>query len=166
LPKEPTLPAIVFGSAQRFLFAFTSTLAVAACSGLPAAQDFLPQAPKLEFRTLPPTRPIRALGPPRLIGRDGSCAAPAQQPEFSGGGIALDMSECDVVERAGPPENIDISTNARGQRMAVLTYLGGERPGIYRFVAGRLVSIERGPELPAPEPPARKRTPKKSAGAT
>jgi hypothetical protein len=163
-----SVSAIVFGGARSLASASVSVLAVlvSACSSTPTVQDLLPQAPKFEFRTLPPARNIRALGAPSLIGPDGSCVGPAQQAEFSGGGVALDMSECDVVQRAGPPANIDISTNARGQRSTVLTYLGGERPGIYRFVAGRLSSIERGPEPPAPEPPAKKRAPKKSAGAT
>jgi hypothetical protein len=41
---------------------------------------------------------------------------------------------------------------------------GGERPGIYRFVSGRLVGIERGAEPPAPERPTKKKPAKKSAG--
>ena len=56
----------------------------------------------------------------------------------------------------GAPENVDISANARGDRTAVLTYQRSERPGIYRFVAGRLVSIERVAEPPQPERPAKK----------
>ena len=76
-----------------------------------------------------------------------------QRTEFPGTGIALEMSECDVVQRAGPPDGMDFSTNPRGDRAAVLTYTRGDRAGIYRFVAGRLVSIERGAEAPAPERP-------------
>jgi hypothetical protein len=146
-----------------FLAAFTSTLA--ACSNLPTATDLMPQAPKFEFRTLPPSRPIRALGAPSLIGPDGSCSAATGESEFVGAGIALDMSECDVVRRAGSPDSVDVSTNARGERAVVLTYLRGERPGIYRFAAGRLVSIERGAEPPAPERPTKKKpSPKTRAG--
>jgi hypothetical protein len=128
-------------------------IALAACSSLPTVDDLIPQAPKFEVKTLPSNPSLRPTKPPALIGQDGSCAA--DSGEFLGGGIGLDMSECDVVQRAGAPENIDIATNRRGERTAVLTYMRGERPGIYRFVAGRLVSIERVAE-PEPERPAKK----------
>ena len=142
--------------------------AVAACSSfsvpsLPTAEDMLPLAPKLELKTLP-TSPVRQLGPPTLVGPDGSCAAGSGQSEFIGTGIALEMSECDVVQRAGAPANIQIGANPRGDRTAVLTY-GGDRAGIYRFVSGRLVSIERVGE-PEPEKPAKRKPAKKSATAT
>ena len=60
--------------------------------------------------------------------------------------IALEMSECDVVKRAGFPERVEIGANERNERTATLTYIGGARPGIYVFVDGRLTSMERGPE--------------------
>jgi hypothetical protein len=126
---------------------------VSACEA-PHLADFAPKAPRfVDLNPLPtnPTRPAHLLGPPTLIGADGSCTAAADSG-FSGTGIALEMSECDVVARAGSPANIDIGTNARGERTAVLTYLQGERAGIYRFLAGRLKSIERVAE---PETPAR-----------
>jgi len=131
---------------------------VAGCGGFttPTVDDLLPNTPKFEFKTLPPSRPIRALGAPSLVGPDGSCAA-TTDPEFVGPGIALDMSECDVVQRAGTPDNIDISASPRGDRAVVMTYAHGDRPGIYRFAGGRLVSIERGAEPPpAPERPKKK----------
>ena len=78
------------------------------------------------------------------------------------GGIALQMTECDVVRRAGVPDNIQVGRNERGEREAVLTYAGGPRPGIYRFAAGRLYTIERGPE-PPPPPSATKKAAKKPA---
>ena len=79
--------------------------------------------------------------------------------------IALDMTECDVVKRAGQPEQVDFGTNERSERTVVLTYLRGARPGIYRFAAGRLTSIERAPEPPRaaqagaakPQPPPKPR---------
>jgi hypothetical protein len=145
--------------------------AVAGCSSvsmpslpaMPTAEDMLPLAPKFELKTLP-TSPVRQLGPPALVGPDGSCSAGSGQSEFTGTGIALEMSECDVVQRAGTPVNIQIGANQRGERTAVLTY-GGDRPGLYRFVSGRLVSIERVGE-PEPEKPAKKKPSKKSATAT
>jgi hypothetical protein len=132
-------------------------VALAACSGfrVPTADDLIPNAPKFELRTLPNNPPLRSTRPPALIGPDGSCAG--DSGEFVGGGIALEMSECDVVRRMGPPQNVDVAANARGDRTAVLTYRQGERPGIYRFVAGRLVGIERtGDPEPEPERPAKK----------
>jgi hypothetical protein len=66
------------------------------------------------------------------------------------GGVALQMTECDVVRRAGAPERVELGANERGERAVVLTYARGPRPGVYRFAGGRLYSIERGPEPPAP----------------
>jgi hypothetical protein len=57
------------------------------------------------------------------------------------------MTECDVVRRAGAPEQLQIG-DERGERATVITYIHGPRPGIYRFSAGRLTSIERAPEAP------------------
>jgi hypothetical protein len=70
--------------------------------------------------------------------------------------IALEMSECDVVKRAGVAERVEIGTNERSERTAKLTYINGQRPGIYYFTAGRLISMERAPEPPAPQKPAKK----------
>ena len=104
-------------------------------------------------------RPVTAAD---LVSADGQCAmtaaeAPAtpdaasdgmqQQASLLPGGIALQMTECDVVRRAGAPEQIQIG-DERGERSVVITYIRGPRPGIYRFAAGRLTSIERAPEAP------------------
>ena len=49
----------------------------------------------------------------------------------SGGGIpgpaaiALEMTECDVVKRAGVAERVEIGTNDRRERTATLTYISG-----------------------------------------
>lgn len=72
----------------------------------------------------------------------------AAQPTLVAGGIALQMTECDVVRRAGAPEQIQIGADERGERAVVITYIRGPRPGVYRFSAGRLASIERAPEAP------------------
>jgi hypothetical protein len=79
--------------------------------------------------------------------------------------VALDMSECDVVKRAGLPERVDIGANAGGERSATLSYILGPRPGIYRFTAGRLTSMERAPE-PPPQPKPVKRAPKVKRAAS
>jgi hypothetical protein len=106
-----------------------------------------------------------------LVSAEGQCAAEvAQAPPDSSettpqmpvqsGGIALQMTECDVVRRAGAPEQLQVGADERGDRATVITYTHGPRPGIYRFNAGRLTSIERAPEAPgaraAPKAKAKK----------
>jgi hypothetical protein len=81
------------------------------------------------------------------------------------GTVALGHTECDVVRGIGAPENVNFSNNARGDRVAVVTYSRGQRAGIYTFTAGRLSSIERGPE-PVAQPRAAKPKPKKKPAAT
>ena len=79
------------------------------------------------------------------------------------GGIALGMTECQAVQRAGIPTNVAISAGDKGERRAVLTFLSGPWPGIYTFADGRLKVIDRAPEQPKPSAPAKK-TPKKKSG--
>ena len=88
-----------------------------------------------------------------LVGADGACVTPAQTPR----GIALGMTECDLVALAGQTDRIEIGADDRGQRSAVLTYPSGDRAGIYRFSAGLLTIIDRVPEEPRKEPPRRGR---------
>jgi len=85
--------------------------------------------------------------------------APAPPPVA--GGIALGMTECQAVQRAGTPNDVAISGDQKGERKVVLTYRGGPWPGIYTFVGGRLNVVERAPEQPKPAAP--KKTPKKKA---
>jgi hypothetical protein len=122
------------------------------------------------------TRPV---GPEDLVSADGSCAAPAATqasapadiqsdaasqtantappgPALAPTAVGLDMTECEVVRRAGHTSAIQIGNNARGERSVVMTYTSGPSPGIYRFTAGRLTSIERVAE---PEPPPKSRRP-------
>ncbi len=81
------------------------------------------------------------------------------------GGVALGMSECDVVRRAGLASNVNIGAGERGGRKVVLTYLSGPWPGIYTFDSGRLKVIDAAPTPPAPpqEPPKTKKAKKKPA---
>jgi hypothetical protein len=82
------------------------------------------------------------------------------------GGIALGMSECDTVRRAGLPGNVAINAGDKGQRLVTLTYLEGQWPGIYRFADGRLKEIDRAPTPPTPvKPPPKKKTVKKKKPA-
>src|SRR5687767_13577189 len=77
--------------------------------------------------------------PEGLLGPDGHCLSEGSPPR----GIALGMTECDLVRIAGPTDQISIATNERGERVVVLTYPQGERAGIYRFASGLLVTIEQ-----------------------
>jgi hypothetical protein len=78
-------------------------------------------------------------------------------PEMRGGprGIALSMTECQVVGVAGYTNNVAISANERGERVVTLTYMSGDRPGIYRFRNGRLINMERVAEPLQPKKPQR-----------
>jgi hypothetical protein len=135
-------------------------------------------------------RPVR---PQDLVGRDGRCAMTAEeakamqaaelaarqqraagapresdpepQPPLMQGGISLQMTECDVIRRAGAPEGLEFGTGERGERMVVITYVRGVRPGVYRFAGGRLYSIERAPAPPPPPESEPKATPKKKRAA-
>jgi hypothetical protein len=75
-------------------------------------------------------------------------------------GVALGMTECEVVRTIGHTDRIEISTDQGGRRSVTLTYLQGPRPGIYRFVAGQLVSLERVDEAPGAAKPAKPKTKK------
>ena len=112
----------------------------------------------------------REVAPNDLLGPDGACAGsavPAQEPAGGDttavpttaplvpGGIGIDMTECEVVQRAGRADNFEIGSNQRGERSVVLTYIHGPKPGIYKFAAGRLVAMERGPEPPAAPKPTK-----------
>ena len=120
-------------------------------------------------KVLPPVTPAD------LVDASGNCAG-AYAPPAAGGDqsvqanvplreagippvpavIALDMTECDVVKRAGVAERAEIGTNDRRERTATLTYTRGEKPGIYNFVEGRLKSMELGPEQPVAPKTAKK----------
>jgi hypothetical protein len=113
----------------------------------------------------PPLSNTRAVSAADLISAEGHCAGMASpadasalaettqsiDPTQGGAGVAIGRTECEVARAAGAPDNVAIS-NERGQRVTVLTYVRGPRPGIYRFADGRMVSMERAAE---PEPPAR-----------
>ena len=95
---------------------------------------------------------------------------PGVPPEVRSGprGVALSMTECQVVQLAGYTDRVEIGADPLGRRMVTLTYMTGERPGIYRFADGRLVSMERveGPPAPKKPQPARKTKTAKSKQAT
>lgn len=103
----------------------------------------------------------RAITQNDLINQDGSCAAPAstdgaaptttdadaalagqgELPQVQGG-VALGMTECQVLQRTGAPETFNISAEGT-DRVATLMVTRGSWPGLYRFRGGRLVSVEQ-----------------------
>jgi len=97
-----------------------------------------------------------------LVDANGACPTPAA-PDSLGGGIAIGMSECDVVARVGPPSAANLGRTPNGDRIAILTYQSGVRPGVYRFVAGRLKEMDRVEVPPPPPQPEKKKAEKKIA---
>ena len=108
-------------------------------------------------------RPAPQTPPAAPNGQAATPPAPAgDAASLLGGGVALGMSECDVVSRAGQPSSVQIGKNANGDRTAVLTYNSGPRPGIYHFERGALVVMDRIAASP-PAPQVVKKKPAKSA---
>lgn len=170
-----------FVTAIRAATAALPALALAACAIPDVSQVSLP---RVEFKSFIPTDQTQyvnrskdsAVRPDEFVDASGRCPgapaaeasagseqaappAPAAPPAIRG--VGLEMTECEVVRAAGQPESIQIGANERGERSVVMIYATPERP-TYRFVAGRLVSIERGAE-PPPEPSKKKPPPKKQA---
>jgi hypothetical protein len=114
-----------------------------------------------------------------LINPDGSCAfaaatdgvAPPSDPgeALTGqgplpavqGGVALGMTECEILQRTGAPDTFNIAAEGT-ERITTLTVTRGSWPGLYRFRGGRLVTIERVEVPPAPRQ-ARPSRPKKAS---
>jgi hypothetical protein len=131
-------------------------LALAACSSDTPSKtvSLLPKPGSFDSMSLKSATPATELRPVTaadFVDPQGRCAGVTADGSGIRGGIALEMTECEVVSRAGPPGNVEVGANERGERSVTLTYTSGPRPGIYRFASGRLVSIERGEE-PPPEP--------------
>ncbi|HEY6832847.1 MAG TPA: hypothetical protein VI251_10170 [Pseudolabrys sp.] len=81
------------------------------------------------------------------------------------GGIALGMTECQAVRRAGQPSNVAISASSSGERRVVLTYQTGAWPGIYTFDSGRLKTVERIPGQEKPKAAVKKKPVKRAKAA-
>lgn len=92
-----------------------------------------------------------------LAGQPMAQSANEGQPGL--GGIALGMSECQAVRRAGTPSNVAITMADNNERKVVLTYLQGNWPGIYTFTSGRLKEVDAAPAPPKPARPAPKKKP-------
>jgi hypothetical protein len=129
----------------------------------------------------PPLTPDKPVTAEDLVSADGGCpgmapaGAPADAnaltdgaagaPPVQSGTVALGHTECDVVRGIGAPDNVNISNGPRGDRVAVINWSRGPRAGIYTFTAGRLTSVERGPE-PVVQPKVAKPKAKKKPAAT
>ncbi len=144
-PRGPVGPEDLVSADGRCSFATAETAQAAAP---PVAQS-------------PADRPVGSVagdlaGAPMPV-----AAAPEPGAPQVMGGIALGMTECQAVQRAGLPGNVAISAGERGERSVVLTYLTGTWPGIYRFSDGRLNVIDRAPAPPEPpKAPPKKKTKK------
>ncbi len=140
---------------------------------LPDARSFMP-ANSNTYAGATAMRTLAPITPQDLVDGQGMCAGmpapvvanpepgavtadPAQPPQPAlPQPVALEMTECQVVNALGVPARTEIGANERGERSVTLTFMTTERAGIYRFNAGRLSMIERGPEPPPPPKPERK----------
>jgi hypothetical protein len=120
--------------------------------------------PQMAQAAVPPAdRPVGSMAGDLAGAPMPGAAADPGVPQVMGG-IALGMSECQAVQRAGTPGTVAISAGPRGERSVVLTYLSGPWPGIYRFSDGRLKVIDRAPVPPEqPKAPPKKKSAKKPA---
>ena len=122
----------------------------------------------------PPLTPNKPITSDDLVSAEGYCAgmappggsnalaegAAASPPPTTTGTVALGHTECDVVRGIGSPGSVNLSNNGRGDRVAVISYMQGQRAGIYTFTAGRLTSIERAPgAVVQPKPVKSKKKP-------
>lgn len=131
---------------------------VASAPTAPPAQDPInPQSNSALYFTAGPQAGPASGGP-------GSGQLPPEVRGVGPRGIALSMTECQVVSVAGYTDRVEVSANPRGERLVTLTYMSGDRPGIYYFRNGRLVNMERVAEPVQPKkPPRATKTAKKQA---
>ena len=104
--------------------------------------------------------PAMAPAPRPAPGQTAVPAAPPDTAALLGGGVALGMSECDVVFRAGQPSSVQIGSLPNGDRTAMLTLRPGPRAGIYRFQRGVLKDMDSVPVAAAPPQAVKKKSAK------
>src|SRR4051794_37052792 len=125
-------------------------------------------APLTPDKPITPDDLISAEGQWAGRGRGGADANPqsdSASPAARPGTVALGHTECDVARGIGVPDSVNLSADAAGRRVALVTWSRGSRAGIYTFTSGRLSSIERAPEA-APPPKTAKPKAKKKPAAT
>jgi hypothetical protein len=107
----------------------------------------------------PPLTPNKPVTSDDLVSAEGYCPGMASP----GGANAL----AEGAAASPPPTTTGTvalgHTNGRGDRVAVISYMQGQRAGIYTFTGGRLTSIERAPGAVVQPKPARS---KKKPAAT
>ncbi len=120
------------------------------------------EAPPAAAAPAPQPAPVATASADPMGGlQTGPGMGPVGEPAL--GGIALGMSECEAVRRAGQPSHVTIGAGEKGERKVVITYTGGNLPGIYTFYSGRLKEIARAPEPEKPKHAPKKKKPAKSA---
>jgi hypothetical protein len=124
--------------------------------------DVNPSSPTAAASTVVPNTQRIPVTTADFVSADGGCTPVPDSASAQTTGVSLGMPECGLVQLLGPPEKLDIGADERGDRLAVIFYGRGERPGRYSFTAGQLTSIERVAEPPPPpkakpaKPPAKK----------
>ena len=116
---------------------------LAGCSG----KETLPSFASQDAAGLPP------VPPGALVSAEGSCP---EAPESAAAPAKLDfgLTECEVLRLAGPVDRVEVS-DTQGVRVVTMTVVAGAKPGVYRFEAGRLKSLDG-----VPEPEKKKGKPK------
>lgn len=157
----PVTAADLVGPDGRCAFAAAPTM-----SGIPAAPAAAYEPPAAASPINPRSNQALYFTAGPESGRVAS-APSALPPEVRGGprGISLAMTECQVVDIAGYTDRVEIGANERGERVVTLSYLSGDRPGIYRFRGGRLISMERVAEPTQARKPQRATTTAKNKQA-
>jgi hypothetical protein len=89
-----------------------------------------------------------------------AAAAAVGGDQVVAGGVALGMTECQVVGHAGQPSHVEISGGEGPDRKTILTFQSGPWPGIYTFSGGRLKVVEEIPNPKPAKPVLRKKTKK------
>ena len=131
----------------------------------------------IETPPLTPNKPVTA---DDLVSADGICpgmappaasdanaltegAAGAPPAPSTTGTVALGHTECDVVRGIGAPDSVNLSNNrTRRSGGGGQLFAGAARRDLHLH-AGRLTSIERGPEPVAPPKTAKSKAKKKPA---
>jgi len=172
LPRRPvalkgTVWVLVKSSCSAALVTLAMAVTLAGCSDFDTSGswfakplDVFGRNAGYTYSQLDESKQARPITANDLIDANGACPT-AAAPDSLGGGIAIGMSECDVVARVGPPTAVALGRHANGDRTAILTYQTGVRPGVYRFVAGRLKEMDRVEVPPPPPQPVKKKAEKK-----
>ena len=112
-----------------------------AADNLISASGYCPPGAAQAAASPPPAPAPQAAAAPPPDRLEPASGAPVMQGPVLGG-VALGMSECAVARSLGTPNNVSISAGPEGQRRVVLTYVAGNRPGLYSFEGGRLKEVD------------------------